>query len=386
MTHTSWKGVNRAGAPRSESFARSLHRIVVAVAAASGLPSCTGGGASDPVNMGQTAISEADASSDIDAGPPDPCAPVPLNAALFEEAGSTCALFMNLPCGLPPAATVASCSLDPVTCKNACQTDLLYGCGLAAVSCDDGGAPPDASVVVDCVVCANGIGRRPRGLRPWRRAAVAPALGIYFARIAHLEAASVTAFRDLRRSLAELGAPRGLRHAARRAMADEHHHATVTGRLARRFGGRPRRPRVVQTSAPSLRELLAENAVEGCVGEAYGALVALWQAANAGDVDVACAMHRIAGDEARHASLAWRVLRWGAPHVDEATRASLRALVAQALDRLRQDIEQPVDGAIECIAGHPSLPVARALFAELEALVRREMSRVLGDPLAPQSN
>jgi hypothetical protein len=327
---------------------------------------------------------DLDAAVAVDAAdepaPPDPCAPVILDTATFDDSGSTCARYVSLPCGLSPeASTTGGCNLDPLTCNVACETGLLFGCGLIPASCDDGGAAADAAIVIDCVVCPNGIGRRPRGLRALGPTPHAPVLGAYFAYAAHLEAASVTAFRDLRRCLRALGAPRSLRSATERAMADERRHAASTGRLARRFGGRPLRPRVTGGPLPSLAALLADNALEGCVGESYGALVAAWQAMHAKDPEVAEVMATIAREEAMHAVLAWQILRWGAPRVDADTRKALRALVGESLGRLRESVlSARPDPSLVRIAGHPPLDVVRALLSHFDALVAREAFRALG--------
>lgn len=80
-----------------------------------------------------------------------------------------------------------------------------------------------------------GTGRRPEGLTP--SFASAPSeLGAWFAEAAHLEAASVVAFRVLAEELAEHGAPDPLIEAATRAARDEARHAAQMTAVARRFG------------------------------------------------------------------------------------------------------------------------------------------------------
>ena len=74
-----------------------------------------------------------------------------------------------------------------------------------------------------------------------------------------------------------------------------------------------------------MRELEAiaiENAVEGCVRESFGALLATWQAKTAGDARVRAAMKRIARDETRHAGETCASLR---VPVRQTRRANLRA-------------------------------------------------------------
>jgi hypothetical protein len=83
------------------------------------------------------------------------------------------------------------------------------------------------------------VGRRPAGLgEPLHFEGCA--IGGYFADVARLEAASVTAFRILRDELRVHEAPKKLVRAAARAACDEIRHTRATGALARRFGAHPR--------------------------------------------------------------------------------------------------------------------------------------------------
>ena len=148
---------------------------------------------------------------------------------------------------------------------------------------------------------------RPAGLLPTRRtasirrrpsASTAQPLGDFFARVAHFEAASVVAFERLHDDLRRLRAPRRLLEAARRSARDEKRHARIMGRMACRFGGEL--PPVVETRTPRRRSMGAiavENAVEGCVRETFGALLASWQASHARDEAVARSMRRVAAEE-----------------------------------------------------------------------------------------
>src|SRR5207302_2062069 len=147
-------------------------------------------------------------------------------------------------------------------------------------SCTDAGAivdDPQGGVDIDCSICPVGAGRIPAGLARARMAAVPSLLGSYFASAAHLEAASVHAFRRLRCELAAHRAPARLLRSARRAQRDEVRHARLMARMARRFGGAPVPARVAPIGPRALDEIAIENAVEGCVRETFGALVASFQ-------------------------------------------------------------------------------------------------------------
>lgn len=124
----------------------------------------------------------------------------------------------------------------------------------------------------EVVGSAGCIGRRPAGLRGRRAAATSPSAA-YWSSVAHLEAASVYAFATLARELAHHGGPPELIRDALCAMKDEARHASVTKRLARRYGGSTPRPRIERHPVRSLEAVALENAVEGCVGETFGALL-----------------------------------------------------------------------------------------------------------------
>ena len=74
-----------------------------------------------------------------------------------------------------------------------------------------------------------------------------------------------------------------------------------------------------------------ENAVEGCVHEAFAAAVALRQAARAEDPAVRDAMRAIASDEVAHAQLAWDVAAWIEGELDTAARARITRRTKQSI-------------------------------------------------------
>lgn len=210
------------------------------------------------------------------------------------------------------------------------------------------------------------IGRRPVGLQVAEACESPEALGRYFANAAHLEAASVHAFLRLRDELALHGADVGLQDAARRSAMEEVQHARVTDRLARRFGGTPQRPVVEELPPRSLMDVALENAVEGCVRETYGALLAHHQALHARDLEVREAMVRIAEDETRHAALSWDIDQWARPRLSAEEREALREAQKRAVALLREDVAAPLDASIVTMAGMPTPEAALALLDTLE--------------------
>jgi hypothetical protein len=208
------------------------------------------------------------------------------------------------------------------------------------------------------------VGRLPAGLcRGARRVAGSP-VGRFFADVAELEAAAVTAFGQLADELAVHRAPRALLRGALRSRRDEIRHARVTGALARRWGVRPTMPRVRPIAPRSLVEVAADNAAEGCVRETFGALVATVQARRAADPVVRRAMRSIAIDETRHAALSWELAAWAQARMSPAERRRVAAHGRDAAERFAAAVEYPE--AVHRDAGMPRPDEARALFDALQ--------------------
>jgi hypothetical protein len=282
-----------------------------------------------------------------------------------------CGRYMHLACGLPAGVTPgANCYLWLNDCKKVCP-GAYFNCHAVGDSCKNGEIVPDATgaVDIDCATCAKGVGRIPAGLAP----AVAPrapsAVGRYFAAVAHLEEAAVHAFDRLHRELASSGAPAHLLEEAQRARRDEVRHTKLTARVARRFGGEPVPPRVEEVADRPLDAVAVENAVEGCVRETYGALVASFQAEHAADPQIARVMRTIARDETRHAALSWAILRWAAPRLDAEAHAEMSAKCQAAIEALHRETEVHVPDELKARAGLPDAAQQRALLAALEAQV-----------------
>ncbi len=213
------------------------------------------------------------------------------------------------------------------------------------------------------------IGRRPQGLEPAASSSSASSLGDFFAQAAHLEAASVHAFRYLHEELTELGAPEALLARVEQARRDEVRHARTTARLARRFGGTVARARVRPRAPRSILEMALENATEGCVGETYGAVVASYQALTAEDAEVRAAMLRIAQDETAHAQLSWDLLAFYAERLTPEECAEVEAGRARAIASLRHDLAVEPTLALRAAAGLPPAAVAQRLLDETHALL-----------------
>ena len=268
----------------------------------------------------------------------------------------SCAIYGTLP---------NDCHLSAGDCLKACTRDGgLFECLYIPTSCAHGDLVVEAGqpITLACELCP---GRRPSGLR---RAARVPcsssAIGAYFAKMAYLEAASVHAFERLRDELRAYGAPMELVTLAHRSARDEVLHARIATRAARRHGCAPPPVRVRAPRARSLETVARENAVEGCIRETFGAMVATWQAAHARDEDVRHDFARIAVDETRHAALAWAVAEWADARLDvNARRRIARArhtAVGQLARGLAREIPEPRSD-VAAIAGLPRAVEARTM-------------------------
>jgi hypothetical protein len=261
---------------------------------------------------------------------------------------------VTVPSECVPDNAAPGAALPPETCSMICGSGPFLACSLTGTS--------GASASVNCTGgCA--VGRRPYGFCP--SAVETRALGRYFAQLSELEAASVDAFRILRNDLRAQSAPKRLVKAAGRAARDEIRHARATRALARRAGERPQGLAPAHAPQRSLEAIAHENAIEGCVRETFGALLATYQADAATDPLVRAAMKRIGRDETRHAALSWQVQRWLEARLDPEARARVRrARSAAALELLQAVRTETTPGFAERI-GLPAAPRAYQLATEL---------------------
>ena len=217
--------------------------------------------------------------------------------------------------GIPPAESMDI--LCNVHCPNA------DSCTEITIQQPDGPAIP----ALECVTHSTcGAGRRPGGLLTAEMPELPPSAQ-WFVQAAQLEAASVSAFRLLRRDLRAYGAPRSFLRQASRAAREEKRHARRMRALAKRAGVATRKPIVVPTNVPSFEEMVCQNAVEGCIRETFGALVAHHQFEHARDAEFRGAMRRIAKEEAHHAALARRIDMWAQKRLSPDAR--LRIVLAR---------------------------------------------------------
>jgi hypothetical protein len=171
---------------------------------------------------------------------------------------------------------------------------------------------------------------------------IARAAAEHWTRVASLEHASIGSFARFSLQLLALGAPPDLLVDAQRAATDEIDHARKAFAIASHFAGRvvgpgplPEAGAPIATDRASFVRALVE---EACVGETIGAAEARTLAEVAGCEALARVHRTIAGDEQRHAELAWRTLAW-VLRVDPALAAIALDAMARASERLAPLVE-----------------------------------------------
>jgi hypothetical protein len=119
----------------------------------------------------------------------------------------------------------------------------------------------------------------------------------------------------------------------------------------------------------TLAELAAATVREGCVWETIAALEAQICAAEATDSEVTAVLQTVAADEARHAELAWDIVRWALGAGDARVATAVGAAFDQALEAVAAQVAAAAtvaDGA-----GLADLPAGfGALGAQRQARVR----------------
>jgi hypothetical protein len=108
-----------------------------------------------------------------------------------------------------------------------------------------------------------------------------------------------------------------------------------------------------------------ENAMEGCVRETFGAMLAVRQAIVAGNGPMRSAMKSIARDETRHALLAWRVGAWLDRKLTAEQRRQVTEAVQQAVAQLARELARGTASSVEHFAGLPGVAEALQMLAEL---------------------
>jgi hypothetical protein len=159
------------------------------------------------------------------------------------------------------------------------------------------------------------------------------ALAEHWSQTGLMEHASVAAFARFSLQLLALGAPASLVHAAQQALGDEITHAELCFGLASAYAGRTIEPGLLPMhgalDALSFSDIVCTAISEACIGETLAAAEAAEALEYACDPQVRGVLGRIAADEARHAELGWRFLRWALDSAAPSVRERLSRLASR---------------------------------------------------------
>jgi hypothetical protein len=148
-----------------------------------------------------------------------------------------------------------------------------------------------------------------------------------FVEIARIEHSSVASFADLSLTLLAHGAPIELVEGAHRAALDEIAHATAALEIASSIEGVSRSAGRMPIPAGdrSFHGLVRSTVIDGCFGEVMGALEAAEERSD--DSTIAGFFEMVAEEEARHAVLAFRIVRWALEHDRAAAEVAIREAI-----------------------------------------------------------
>lgn len=207
-------------------------------------------------------------------------------------------------------------------------------------------------------------GRMPAGLSVHKNADCNE-LGRYFAQMASMEEAAVTAFRYMVEELEAYNAPEEMLALARQAIDEEVEHAALARMLAEAYGGQPWQIEVEPFALRPLAEIALENAAEGCVNETFASACAMWQSEHAKEAAVREVMARIAYEESRHAELSWALDAWLMPQLSTEDQRRCQQAKADAVAQLEHSFSIGAPPAVRQEVGLPEPHQAAALFSQL---------------------
>ena len=180
-----------------------------------------------------------------------------------------------------------------------------------------------------------------------------------WARDALMEHASVASFSKFSLHLMAVAAPPALLDDAHRAALDEIQHARLCFALASVYAGDPLGPGPLPLEGDllgplDLPSITAAAVREGCIGETLAALEAAEAHEMASPGAPREALGTIAEDEARHAELAWKFVRWALDRGQPGTREAVSRAFLEAF-RAPPPPEVDADPMEELLARHGRL-------------------------------
>jgi hypothetical protein len=301
---------------------------------------------------------------------------------------------------MPSGGCEAATDLDASEIYDLVQAECAYGwlmnTSSASVACGPTGECSSECCYVVTGVSYTWTGRpfpvagelrvaRPRATGDWGAAVEVRTAGLErrdrarvaarWARMAMEEHASIASFARFSLQLMAMGAPPELLLATQRATADEVAHARLCFGVASAVAGEavgvgPMDVGGALDGALDPAAILAAAIREGCVGETLAAAEAAEAREGTHDGAIRRVLEKIAEDEAGHAALAWRFVRW-------------------ALDA-HPELRDVAERAFEAALSPPPLPRAEAdaallaRFGVLDARARAASARrVLAEVVGP---
>ncbi len=205
-------------------------------------------------------------------------------------------------------------------------------------------------------------GRMPVGMKPITISSTHSLLGNYFANMAMMEKAAITAFQYLVRELEAYEAPQELIELARKAIAEEARHTKMASNLSKGYNTEIPEFIVNEFQLRSLFEIALENAVEGCVNESFAATCGLWQHAHAEHDVFREVIGHITEEEIGHGALSWSIHEWIMPQLTEAQQAHVLQAQAKAFDTLEENFKLEEHPEVRIALGLPNQTEASALI------------------------
>ena len=309
----------------------------------------------------------------------DDSVPKPLK---YEECVALCKkrIYDICPHGRPPGEMRIYYNANVHECKD--NTDSK---GTRAIICK-------FDVKKSCAVA----GRRPAGLLEREVTAEFPVqevdtvqpsefeqAGAFFAELAYLEKAAVTAFVYLAMELEHYGAPDELIQLAKQGVKEELEHVELMKMLAKIYGAEPQKVAVEPFRLRPLVEIAEENAREGCIRETFGALLAMWQARHAEEEAVRRVMERISYEESLHGALSWKIDEWIQSKLTSDEKKRCQQAHQEALTIIQQELQQEQNPALIRYCGFPNREQSNLLYQQLKAELWSESTVV---PVSIDSN
>ena len=219
-----------------------------------------------------------------------------------------------------------------------CQMDLIENWKEVVGAVQEQGREellPQLEVKVGVVSCTGSTGLIKHGraaTTPVQYEALDDDWGGYFARLAQEEATAVFAFGELLEHLQDWEAPSSLQDWCGRIIEEEKVHTLMMSGLAHRNG---QQSAVVQFPEPnivSMKEMAIHNALTGCIGETWSAVLLRYQSEHAPKYNGV--FKRIAKDETSHAEFSWVLHEWLMSHLTESEREDVIQAMREMLSTL----------------------------------------------------